>query len=306
MKFVITGHVPKNPDETMIMLSNHRTRTDWLFLWSLFVFRFNACHIKIALKYPLKYVPGFGWACQMFSFLFLKRNWNEDEGNITALLGSWVTRKYPFQLLYFAEGTDLSKGNLKRSHIYAAKKGLQKYHYVLHPRLTGFLHCYEQLKDNLDAVYDVTIAYPDLLGRGEKELVSGQYPYEVHIHMERYSKKELEDEGDLGEWCNEKWQEKEDRLATFYTKTGYFVDPATTPPQPCHKENHRYELFVATVWWSFWFLTNVSLLISCSWVRWYMLAANVSFAFLSYFFDIHNFEVLAINAQFGGKKKKIE
>ena len=99
-------------NESLILLSNHRTRTDWIFLWSLFVYRFNPSHMKIALKYPLKvpsslfppplsllpslihlfcffafclfcflqYAPGFGWACQMFSFLFLKRNWNEDEG----------------------------------------------------------------------------------------------------------------------------------------------------------------------------------------------------------------------------------
>ena len=148
--------------------------------------------------------------------------------------------------------------------------------------------------------------------------------------MERYSKKELDEEEDLGEWCNEvclflsphllnpsealvlllshtepqKWQEKEERLAQFYNETGYFVDPATTPPQRLHKENHYAELFVSFAWWTFWFASNVVPMVMCPWVRWYFLATNVGFAVLSYFVDIYSLEVKAINAQFRKDKKE--
>ena len=79
MKFVISGdEVPSN--DCGIMICNHRTRTDFIFLWSLFYYRLRVDVMKIALKYELKWATGFGWACQVLSFLFLRRNWEQDKG----------------------------------------------------------------------------------------------------------------------------------------------------------------------------------------------------------------------------------
>lgn len=63
----------------------------------------------------------------------------------------------------------------------------QKYEYVLHPRTTGFVFMATQLmeKNSLDAVYDVTLIYPDVVPQTEKTLLSGHFPKEVKVHFAR-------------------------------------------------------------------------------------------------------------------------
>ena len=39
---------------------------------------------------------------------------------------------------------------------------------------------------NLDAIYDVTIAYPDNLPETEADLAYGSIPSEIHFHIKRY------------------------------------------------------------------------------------------------------------------------
>jgi len=39
---------------------------------------------------------------------------------------------------------------------------------------------------NLDAIYDVTIAYPDNLPEREEDLKKGKLPKEVHFYIKRY------------------------------------------------------------------------------------------------------------------------
>mmetsp|Transcript_24263 Transcript_24263/g.38271 ORF Transcript_24263/g.38271 Transcript_24263/m.38271 type:complete len:142 (+) Transcript_24263:3-428(+) len=60
--------------ENCLIISNHRTRIDWMFLWCLCLRYGQLSKLKIVLKEPLKSLPGFGWAMQMFLFIFLKRN----------------------------------------------------------------------------------------------------------------------------------------------------------------------------------------------------------------------------------------
>ncbi|MGH0142267.1 UNVERIFIED_CONTAM: hypothetical protein FKN15_075911 [Acipenser sinensis] len=100
------------------------------------------------------------------------------------------------------------------------KNGLQKYEYVLHPRTTGFTFIVESLRkgDNLDAVHDITVAYPQNIPQTERHLVTGQFPREIHFHVQRYPVKALpEGTAELQDWCQERWREKEQRLQDFYT-----------------------------------------------------------------------------------------
>jgi lysocardiolipin and lysophospholipid acyltransferase len=85
----------QNRNEPTIIISNHRTRLDWLFLWS-FLIRFgNLAQEKITLKYELKTIFGAGWAMQHFCYMFLRRKWEEDEPYLTRVLvitkGTWLT-----------------------------------------------------------------------------------------------------------------------------------------------------------------------------------------------------------------------
>jgi hypothetical protein len=56
----------------MLLISNHRTRLDWLYLWSLSLFTQTGPGLRIILKAGLKHVPFFGWALQQFECLFIK------------------------------------------------------------------------------------------------------------------------------------------------------------------------------------------------------------------------------------------
>lgn len=59
---------------------------------------------------------------------------------------------------------------------------------MLHPRTTGFIFLAMQMmaRGNLDAVYDVTLIYPDIVPQTEKFLLCGHFPKEVKVHFARY------------------------------------------------------------------------------------------------------------------------
>lgn len=69
----------------------------------------------------------------------------------------------------------------------------------------------------LDAVYDVTVAYPYQFPQTEPELVLGCFPTEIHFHIQRHAiSKVPESEKEIREWCQQCWAIKEKRLQRFY------------------------------------------------------------------------------------------
>lgn len=51
--------------EAALIICNHRTRVDWMFLWCLCLRHGQLSGLKIVLKESLKGIPGFGWATQV-------------------------------------------------------------------------------------------------------------------------------------------------------------------------------------------------------------------------------------------------
>ena len=111
------------------------------------------------LKDELRRVPFFGWAFQMLLYVFLKRNRAVDPQWIKVLLSHFIRDDLPVSLLLFPEGTDFSDRQRMLSDEWAAKMGVQPYRHVLHPRTLGFVEVVRHLRGNLDAVYDLTLAY---------------------------------------------------------------------------------------------------------------------------------------------------
>ena len=107
----------------------------------------------------------------------------------------------------------------KRSDKYADENSLPCYQYCIHPRTTGFVYVMNALRSGgLDAVYDVTIGYPDVLPKTEIEVAKGIMPREVHFHIKSYDDRDLpRDDEQLRQWCKDRWREKEERLKHFYT-----------------------------------------------------------------------------------------
>ena len=69
----------------------------------------------------------------------------------------------PVWLVIFPEGTRfnpiVSEQVLQRSKLFAQEKGLSPFDRVLYPRSGATIAAIRALKDQLDAVYDVTIMY---------------------------------------------------------------------------------------------------------------------------------------------------
>lgn len=102
---------------------------------------------------------------QMNGFLYITRRWEEDQGRLSRSLDYMVALRRRSQLLIFPEGTDLTTSSKQRSDKYAKSHGLPVYEHTLHPKTTGFSYLVRHLQqaDYLDAVYDLTIGYPDLV-----------------------------------------------------------------------------------------------------------------------------------------------
>ncbi|KAK1791231.1 hypothetical protein P4O66_013251, partial [Electrophorus voltai] len=288
VKVVITGD-GFVPGERSVIIMNHRTRLDWMFLWCCLL-RYSYLRLeKICLKAALKAVPGFGWAMQVAAFIFIHRKWEEDRRHMANMLEYFCDIREPVQLLLFPEGTDLTgaidlvqvcvragadlrpaacvgqpelasdllhvwgsrSGSVKadlrpaadnsraRSDKFADENGLPRYEYVLHPRTTGFTFIVDTLRkgDNLDAVHDITVAYPENIPQTERHLLSGSFPREIHFHVQRHAVASLPRQPELLEaWCRERWAEKEQHLRTFYAaRPPAFAAPEARVP-PCKSE----------------------------------------------------------------------
>ena len=59
IKIVITGDEIRHGERNLLIM-NHRTRLDWMYLWSVLVRQSGVKTEKIILKAPLKFVPGAG------------------------------------------------------------------------------------------------------------------------------------------------------------------------------------------------------------------------------------------------------
>ena len=163
-----------------------------------------------------------GWSMQLAGYIFLRRQWTEDERILNEIFSYYDKMRLPVQLLLFPEGTDFNPRSKIRSDAYALKNNLTKYEYCLHPRLKGFTYIAENMRNQFESVIDVTMGYPAGVCYGALDSFSGRFPPEVHVHIKRYPISEVPSDSDgLEAWCIKRWEEKEQRLKKLYK--GQFV-----------------------------------------------------------------------------------
>ncbi|KHJ86323.1 Acyltransferase, partial [Oesophagostomum dentatum] len=209
-------------DKPALIIMNHRTRLDWLFLWNA-LYKMDPLLLtteKISLKAPLKRIPGAGWAMGCGAFMFLERNFESDKCTIASSIDYYKSSGSNYQLLLFPEGTDRSARTAAQSNAFARQNGLPEYDYVLHPRTTGFNYLLDIMRksDYISYVYDVTVAYEDVIVDTEMRLLKdGVFPKNVHFDVKKYDINEIPaDSEKSAEWLKELWNNKERRLRRFY------------------------------------------------------------------------------------------
>lgn len=168
-----------------------------------------------------------GWMMQMNGFLYITRRWQEDQGRLSRTLDYLIALDNRTQLLIFPEGTDLTKSSKEKSDKYAAEHYLPRYKYILHPKTTGFAYLIQHLQraSYLDAVYDLTIAYPDYIPQSEIDLIRGKFPDEVHFHINRISSADIpKRDSNLRKWLENRWSDKEKILNRFYEQKTFSAE----------------------------------------------------------------------------------
>ncbi|KAJ9570404.1 Prokaryotic membrane lipoprotein lipid attachment site profile [Nakaseomyces glabratus] len=254
-----SGRLRANLLERSITISNHQIYTDWVFLWWLAYAGDKAGNVFIMLKKSLRKIPVLGYGMENFNFIFMNRKWAYDRVNMSNHLSAieadslgcgpisgnkpvkvnsdgeevWDMKssaqrniKWPYNLILFPEGTNLSAHTRKVNEAYAEKIGRVPYRHVLLPRATGLRFCLQKLRNSVDVVYDTTIGYSGILsteyGQDAYSLKNiffrGKYPKLVDIHVRSFKLSDIpiDDEIDFIEWLFKVWEEKDKMMEYFY------------------------------------------------------------------------------------------
>lgn len=225
------GSLQCNFAERMVLMANHQLYTDWLYLW--WIAYTNNMHgfVYIILKESLRNIPIIGWSAQFYNFIFLARNWEEDQRRFKKALSRLNNVTQPMWLIIFPEGTNLSSTTREKSKAWAAKNNLKDMKHQLLPRSTGLKFCLNELKDTTEWLYDCTIAYegvpPGQFGQDIFTLRStffeGRPPKSVNMHWRRFhiSDIPIQNTKAFEVWLRNRWREKDYMLEYFQRHTRF-------------------------------------------------------------------------------------
>ena len=117
----------------------------------------------------------------------------------------------------------------------------------------------------LSAVWDVTLGYVGLRqGAGEKDLLMGNWPSEVHFHVRRFAAEDVlrasvgggDREEGAARWLKERWAEKEQELIAFEDSRSSYDSSSKNGPYPVMlADTHEISAFP----WCNWLLTGAPL-----------------------------------------------
>ena len=181
---------------------------------------------------------------QYQSQIFISRKWDADIKELEQKLFYLNGLEQPLQLLLFPEGGDLTPQSKLKSDQFADTHGLPRFEYCLHPRTRGLTYIMSAMRSGgLEAVYDITLAYPDTIAFTEFEFMKGIIPREIHFHIMEYAATSLPlDDAALAQWCQQRWSEKEQRLQRFYQHRCFTEESAPlTQSTAGHSPRHRLD-----------------------------------------------------------------
>jgi 1-acyl-sn-glycerol-3-phosphate acyltransferase len=215
----IDGDIPHDRLGHFLLMSNHRSWVDIIAIYHLFNGRIP--FIRFFLKRELLWMPVVGLACWAIDFPFMKRYSPEflekhpekrGEDLETTRRACRRYRHMPVTVLNFLEGTRMTE--TKRCDEESP------YRHLLRPRVGGIAYVFATLGDQLDGIYDITLAYP-----GEEitfwHWASGQVPRiavrirRVEVPNEFFSAAATEPgpaRDALKRWLDALWREKDEWL----------------------------------------------------------------------------------------------
>ncbi|XP_056616341.1 1-acyl-sn-glycerol-3-phosphate acyltransferase epsilon [Triplophysa dalaica] len=227
VEIIIYGDDIPKKTENVVYLSNHQSTSDWIIA-DVLAIRQNALgHVRYVLKDGLKWLPLYGWYFSQHGGVYVKKSARFDENAMKKKLSSQAKVGTPMYLVIFPEGTRYnpeSKKVVNDSQTFAAKEGLAVLKHVLTPRMKASHVAIDAMKDHLDAVYDITVAYEGTLTADGQRRPAPSMPEflcmecrRVHIYFKRLDMREIPHEPVFfRRWLHERFEIKDQLLTTFY------------------------------------------------------------------------------------------
>lgn len=218
-KWEVSGVETGSHDGRYLMVSNHAS---WVDIIAIFrAFHDDYPFIRFFMKSQLLWFPILGQACWALDFPFMKRHSPDFVAKHPEKRGEDLEttrkacRKYrhiPVAILNFLEGTRFSETKRRAEG--------SPYRHLLRPRSGGISFVLASMGEQLDAIYDVTLAYPGrevnmidfLLGRTPRVVV---HVRRVEVPQEFFDaavteRGEVRDRFKL--WLEQLWREKDELL----------------------------------------------------------------------------------------------
>ena len=158
-KWDVSGLEETKYDGRYLIISNH---VSWVDIFAVSrVFHRKVAFLRFFLKHQLVWSPIVGQACMALEFPFMRRYTPEylakhpEKRGQDLATARRLCRRYrfiPVAILNFVEGTRFSREK------HADQES--PYRHLLRPRIGGIAFALASLGENLDAMFDVTLAYP--------------------------------------------------------------------------------------------------------------------------------------------------
>jgi 1-acyl-sn-glycerol-3-phosphate acyltransferase len=207
--------------ENAIVICNHQSMTDVMALICVAWRCGRISDVKWFVKDIIKFVPGVGWGMWFLDCVFVKRDWMRDKASIERTFSKYIDNDIPLFLISFLEGTRKTPDKWAESQAFAHERGLYVPQHTMVPRTKGFAATVQGLRTHVDAVYDITIGYPD----GDPPSPFSCYAARVdrlEMRLQRHPIDTLPEGADaLADWAQARFREKDEHLAQFAT-TGRF------------------------------------------------------------------------------------
>ncbi|XP_009953865.1 PREDICTED: LOW QUALITY PROTEIN: 1-acyl-sn-glycerol-3-phosphate acyltransferase epsilon [Leptosomus discolor] len=175
----------------------------------------------------LKYLILFFFFFSVHGGVYVKRSAKFNEKEMREKLRAQMKAETPMYLVIFPEGTRYNPEIPKviaDSQSFAEKEGLAILKHVLTPRVKATHVAIDTMKDYLDAVYDVTVAYEGTVDhKGQRKLAPSMTEFlckecpRVHIFIDRIELKDIpEEQMYMRRWLHERFEIKDKLLIEFY------------------------------------------------------------------------------------------
>lgn len=200
IKVILTGDRFHNSDQRRLVISNHPTTIDWLWLWYIQHQQDSISNLRYVMNadgVSFKTIPLVGQLMEFICHLFLVKNDKNAIDRCARAIRRTILyyKKVKFRstLVLYPEGATLEDDNIERSQRYAKNSGVEPLQRLLLPRERGFTEVVKYA--DIDCIYDLTVGIPEFDdGKGGdpikfhlgKIFTQNHYPSRVHIHIRRY------------------------------------------------------------------------------------------------------------------------